>query len=149
MIRWFSVGPSRRGGKPRRPIPAVFQILTHNDTAFGGSFALCNDAGTNCDQWRMNWFMGVYEVVPGLMNGFHGAVQLPNGNYLGGGGVYEPATFGCIMSLDDNAEKLYQWAEQGTVVEILSEDYAPESELGRFALDYINSIDTNYRPISA
>ena len=129
--------------------PGIFQILTHNDTAFGGSFALCNDAGTNCDQWRMNWFMGVYEVVPGLMNGFHGAVQLPNGNYLGGGGVYEPATFGCIMSLDDNAEKLYQWAEQGTVVEIVSEDFAPESELGRFALDYINSIDTNYRPISA
>ena len=24
----------------------------------------------------MNWFMGVYEVRPGLMNGFHGAVEL-------------------------------------------------------------------------
>ena len=93
--------------------------------------------------------MGIYEVVPGLMNGFHGAVQLPNGNYLGGGGVYEPTTFGCIMSLDDNAEQLYAWAESGTIVEILSDDFQPESRLGEFALNYISTIDTTYRPISA
>ena len=128
--------------------PGIFQVLTHNDVAYGGSFALCNDAGTNCAQWRMNWFMGVYEIVPGLMNGFHGAVQLPNGNYLGGGGVYEPSTFGCVMSLDDNAEKLYAWAENGTIVEVLSDDFQPESQLGQFALNYISTIDTTYRPIS-
>ena len=129
--------------------PGVYQILTHNDVSYGGSFALCNDAGTNCDQWRMNWFMGIYEVIPGLMNGFHGAVQLPNGNYLGGGGVYEPSTFGCIMSLDRHAEELYRWAESGTIVEILSDDFYPESRLAQFALDYISTIDTNYRPASA
>ena len=97
----------------------------------------------------MNWFMGIYEVIPGLMNGFHGAVQLPNGNYLGGGGVYEPSTFGCIMSLDNNAEQLYRWAERGTIVEILSDDFQPESRLAQFALDYISTIDTYYRPVSA
>ena len=129
--------------------PGIFQILTHNDVAYGGSYALCEVEGTNCAQWRMNWFMGVYEVVPGLMNGFHGAVQLPNGNYLGGGGVYEPTTFGCIMSLDDNAEQLYAWAENGTIVEIISDDFQPESRLGEFALNYISTIDTSYRPISA
>jgi len=129
--------------------PGIFQILTHNDVAYGGSYALCEVAGNNCAQWRMNWFMGIYEVVPGLMNGFHGAVQLPNGNYLGGGGVYEPTTFGCIMSLDDNAELLYAWAENGTIVEILSDDFHPESRLGEFALNYISTIDTTYRPISA
>ena len=129
--------------------PGVYQILTHNDVSYGGSFALCNDAGTNCDQWRMNWFMGIYEVIPGLMNGFHGAVQLPNGNYLGGGGVYEPSTFGCIMSLDNNAEQLYRWAERGTIVEILSDDFQPESRLAQFALDYISTIDTYFRPVSA
>ena len=129
--------------------PGVYQILTHNDVSYGGSFALCNDAGTNCDQWRMNWFMGIYEVIPGLMNGFHGAVQLPNGNYLGGGGVYEPSTFGCIMSLDRNAEELYRWAERGTIVEILSDDFQPESRLAQFALNYISTIDTNFRPVSA
>ena len=129
--------------------PGIFQIQQHKDTAYGSSFALCNDAGTNCNQWKMSWFMGIYEVIPGLMNGFHGAVELPNGNYLGGGGVYEPSTFGCIMSLNDNAEQLYRWAENGTVVEIVSEEFAPESDLGRFALEYISTIDTNYRPISA
>ena len=129
--------------------PGIYQILTQNDTAYGGSFALCNDAGTNCDQWKMNWFMGVYEVIPGLMNGFHGAVELPNGNYLGGGGVYEPSTFGCVMSLNDNAHQLYSWAQIGTVVEILSDDFHAASELAKVALEYISTIDTNYRPISA
>lgn len=129
--------------------PGIFQIQQRKETAYGSSFALCNDAGTNCNQWKMSWFMGIYEVIPGLMNGFHGAVELPNGNYLGGGGVYEPSTFGCIMSLNDNAEQLYRWAESGTVVEIVSEEFEPESDLGRFALEYISTIDTNYRPISA
>ena len=129
--------------------PGIFQIQQHKETAYGSSFALCNDAGTNCNQWKMSWFMGIYEVIPGLMNGFHGAVELPNGNYLGGGGVYEPSTFGCIMSLNDNAEQLFRWAESGTVVEIVSAEFEPESDLGRFALEYISTIDTDFRPISA
>ena len=81
------------------------------------------------------------------MNGFHGAVRLPNGNLLGGGYTYEPTTFGCIMSLNRRAKELYDWAETGTVVEIVSEEFAPESDLARFALEYISTIDTNYRPI--
>ena len=129
--------------------PGIFQILTHNEKAFGGSFALCNEAGTNCNQWEMAWFMGIYEVVPGLMNGFHGAVVLPNGNYLGGGGVYEPTTFGCIMSVDGRARELFNWAEKGTMVEIISDEFAPESDLARYAKAYIETIDTNFRPISA
>ncbi len=142
----FSWGIS--SGRETAPTyPGIYQIMTHNDVAFGGSYALCEDAGTNCAQWRMNWFMGIYEVVPGLMNGFHGAVQLPNGGYLGGGGVYEPVTYGCIMSPDVYSEELYAWAEDGTIVEILSDDFAPESQLAEFALDYISTIDTSYRPI--
>lgn len=129
--------------------PGVFQILTHNPKAFGSSYALCSDLGTNCDQWEMFWFMGVYEVVPGLMNGFHGAVKLPNGNLLGGGYTYEPTTFGCIMSLNSQAKELYDWAETGTVVEIVSDVFAPESDLGRYALEYIKTVDTNYRPVEA
>lgn len=129
--------------------PGIFQILTHDERAFGGSFALCNEAGTNCNQWEMNWFMGIYEVVPGLMNGFHGAVLLPNGGYLGGGGVYEPSTFGCIMSVDTWAKQLYDWAEIGTMVEIISEEFAPESDLAKYAKEYIGTVDTNFRPISA
>jgi len=94
----------------------VFQILSHEEKARGSSYTLC-DADT-CGQWVMSWFMGIYEAVPGLMNGFHGAVELPNGRYLGDGQVGRPFTFGCIMSQEDNAILLYNWAEEGTVVEI-------------------------------
>jgi LysM repeat protein len=144
----FSWGIS--SGRETAPTyPGIFQILTHNPKSFGSSYALCSDLGTNCNQWEMFWFMGIYEVVPGLMNGFHGAVKLPNGNLLGGGYTYEPTTFGCIMSLNSKAKELYDWAEQGTVVEIVSDDFAPESDLGRYALEVISTIDTNYRPAEA
>ena len=98
--------------------PGVFQILTHNERAYGSSYTLCENEANDCGQWVMHWFMGIYEAVPGLMNGFHGAVELPNGRYLGGGNVGRPYTFGCIMSLDDNAISLYDWAEAGVIVEI-------------------------------
>jgi LysM repeat protein len=111
--------------------PGIYQILTHNDVASGSSYTLCNTQG--CGQWQMYWFMGIYEVVPGLMNGFHGAVLLPNGNYLGGGNVGAPFTFGCVMSQDDNARLLYEWADVGTVVEIVSNDFPPQSDLARQA----------------
>lgn len=144
----FSWGIS--SGRDTAPTyPGVFQILTHNSVAYGSSYSLCNTEGTDCGQWEMNWFMGIYEVIPGLVNGFHGAVLLPNGGYLGGGGVSTPSTFGCVMSLDANANRLFEWAEMGTMVEILSEDFEPESELGRRALEFIDSIDTTYRPMSA
>lgn len=74
--------------------------------------------------------MGIYEVSPGLVNGFHGAVLLPNGNLLGGGTVGNPATFGCVMSQDENARLLYEWADVGTVVEIISNEHLPMSDLG-------------------
>ncbi len=142
----FSWGIS--SGRETSPTyPGIFQILTHDPRSFGSSYALCTDFNTNCNQWEMFWFMGIYEVVPGLMNGFHGAVKLPNGNLLGGGYTYEPTTFGCIMSLNSKAKELYDWAEQGTVVEIISEVFAPESDLGRQALDIIAGTDTNYRPV--
>jgi hypothetical protein len=85
----------------------------------------------------MFWFMGIYEVVPGLMNGFHGAVLLPNGAYLGGGNVGRPYTYGCVMSENSHAEALYHWADQGTVVEILSSDYEPASDLGATAREQL------------
>jgi lipoprotein-anchoring transpeptidase ErfK/SrfK len=111
--------------------PGVYQILTHNETAFGSSYELCGSQG--CGQWKMYWFMGIYEVQPGLVNGFHGAVELPNGQYLGGGNVGQPFTYGCVMSLDENAKMLYDWAEVGTIVEILSREFPPQSHLARQA----------------
>jgi lipoprotein-anchoring transpeptidase ErfK/SrfK len=114
--------------------PGIYQILNHNETAYGSSSTLCDAAGLVCGQWEMSWFMGIYEVQPGLVNGFHGAVLLPNGNYLGGEyNVGAPYTFGCVMSQDSNAKLLYDWAEVGTVVEIISSEYAPMSDLAQQA----------------
>lgn len=109
--------------------PGIYQILSHADTASGSSFTLCDDMG--CGQWEMYWFMGVYEVVPGLMNGFHGAVLLPNGAYLNGGATGYPSTFGCVMSQNEQAQQLYNWAEVGTVVEIVSDEFQPLSSLAQ------------------
>ncbi len=118
--------------------PGIYQVLDHEEIALGSSFELCGASG--CGTWKMYWFMGIYEVVPGLMNGFHGAVLLANGNYLGGGNVGFPYTYGCVMSENSNAEKLYQWADEGTVVEIVSSDRAPESDLGRLAVSHASAI---------
>jgi LysM repeat protein len=109
--------------------PGVYQVLNHSEVAYGSSSTLCNELG--CGQWKMYWFMGMYEVSPGLMNGFHGWVELPNGRLLGDGNVGSPFTFGCVMSTNEQAEQLYNWAEVGTIVEVVSSEYAPQSDLGR------------------
>ncbi len=117
-------------GMDRAPTaPGIYQILSHNEKAKGGSSELCSVYG--CAQWTMNWFMGIYEVVPGLVNGFHGGVLLANGRYLGDGGVGHQFTYGCVMSVDESAKLLYDWADEGTIVEILAPIYEPRSELGR------------------
>jgi LysM repeat protein len=110
--------------------PGVFQILDHNETALGSGAALCGPGG-NCGQWEMNWFMGIYEVSPGLINGFHGGVLLPNGTFWSSVGGRD--TYGCVMSDDGNAKALYDWADTGTVVEIISGEFAPQSDLARLA----------------
>ncbi len=112
--------------------PGVYQILNHDEVAYGSSNSLCNKAGLACGQWEMQWFMGIYSVVPGLVNGFHGSVLLPNGNWLSGGNGVE-STFGCVMSNNAQAEQLYHWAEVGTVVEIISDEFEPLSDLGKLA----------------
>ncbi|MEZ4666498.1 MAG: L,D-transpeptidase family protein [Anaerolineae bacterium] len=109
--------------------PGIFQILSHERVAYGSSYTLCGDTG--CGQWEMQWFMGIYEVTPGLVNGFHGAVLLPNGAYLGGGNVGSPYTLGCVMSRNEDAQKLYEWADEGTIVEIISGEFPPQSDLAR------------------
>lgn len=117
-------------GMDRAPTsPGIYQIMSHDPVAKGGSAELCSTLG--CAQWTMYWFMGIYEVTPGLFNGFHGAVLLANGRYLGDGLVGRPFTYGCIMSDNDNGEALYNWADDGTIVEILSPIYEPRSELAR------------------
>lgn len=112
--------------------PGIYQILSHDPLATGSSIELCGS--NSCGSWDMNWFMGIYEVSPGLVNGFHGAVLLPNQTYMGNGTVGVEFTYGCVMSQDDKARLLYDWANEGTVVEILSNEFEPRSEIARRAL---------------
>lgn len=125
-------------GMDRAPTsPGVYQIISHAEEATGGSIEMCGD--TTCGTWEMYWFMGIYETVPGLVNGFHGAVLLPGGTYMGNGTVGRPFTYGCVMSQNDQAEQLYYWAEEGTVVEIVSREYPPLSQLALSAVQSVNS----------
>lgn len=126
-------------GRPDAPTsPGVFQILDKNEKASGGSFALCDTRG--CDQWVMDYFMSIYEVAPGLTNGFHGAVLLPNGAYLNGGSAQTASTYGCVMADNAEAQQLYEWADVGTMVELISyrSGFTPESTLAQQAMEYID-----------
>lgn len=127
--------PISSGRSSAPTYPGVFQILEKVEKAYGSSFNLCNSDG--CGQWVMDYFMGIYEVAPNLMNGFHGAVLLPNGQYLNGGSEQVYTTFGCVMSDNTQAELLYNWANVGTTVEIVSSEFAPRSDLALNAMDFI------------
>lgn len=113
--------------------PGIYQILNHDEVAVGSGVELCGDNG--CGQWEMYWFMGIYRVEGGVINGFHGAVRLPNGALLNNGNVGGRDTYGCIMSYNEDAKNLYDWAEKGTVVEIISSEFKPESSLGQQVLN--------------
>ncbi len=90
--------------------PGVFQIRSHEPNAYAA-------------QWNlyMPHFMGVYNPGPnaGVMNGFHGFPTDANGGYLlWTSSLGRPATYGCILLSLENAEALYNWAEEGVIVEI-------------------------------
>ncbi len=124
-------------GMPDAPTnPGIYQILSQVDVAYGSSFSLCNE-NSECGQWEMDHFMGIYEVGIGLTNGFHGTVRLPGGGTLTRGSTQLASTFGCVMSDSHQAEMLYNWAETGIVVEMVAADFPPESELGRQAVEFI------------
>jgi LysM repeat protein len=89
--------------------PGVFQVQTHEQNAYASIWDL-----------YMPNFLGIYEAWPGFMNGIHGLPTLSNGQRLWANILGHPASYGCII-LDLNAAKwLYQWAENGVVVEIKS-----------------------------
>ncbi len=89
-------------------LPGVFQIQTHEINAYA----------SNWDLW-MPHFLGIYEAVPGFMNGIHGLPLLSSGVRLWGNVLGRPASYGCIIMDLTSGETLYHWAENGVVVEIL------------------------------
>jgi len=97
-------------GLPSSPTsPGVFQIQSHEELAYASIWDL-----------YMPWFMGVYRVAPGqdFMNGFHGFPSRDRRQFLWERNLGSPITYGCILISTENAKKLYDWAEEGVVVEI-------------------------------
>ncbi|HWQ83394.1 MAG TPA: L,D-transpeptidase family protein [Anaerolineales bacterium] len=87
--------------------PGIFQVQTHDLSAYASVWDL-----------TMPHFLGIYEAWPGFMNGIHGLPTLSNGRRLWANILGKPASYGCIILDLNNAEWLYNWAEDGVVVEI-------------------------------
>jgi hypothetical protein len=88
--------------------PGVFQVRTHELNAYASEWDL-----------YMPHFLGVYEAWPEFMNGIHGLPMLSSGRRLWANVLGRPASYGCIILTLEDAETLYNWAEDGVVVEIL------------------------------
>lgn len=88
--------------------PGVFQVLTHKANAYASVWDL-----------YMPNFLGIYEAWPGFMNGIHGLPTLSNGTRLWANVLGRPASYGCIILDLPDSKFLYNWAENGVVVEIL------------------------------
>ncbi|HZD57560.1 MAG TPA: L,D-transpeptidase family protein [Anaerolineales bacterium] len=87
--------------------PGIFQVQTHELNAYASVWDL-----------YMPHFLGVYEAWPGFMNGIHGLPTLSSGRRLWAGVLGRPVSYGCIVMDLDAAEWLYNWADNGVVVEI-------------------------------
>jgi lipoprotein-anchoring transpeptidase ErfK/SrfK len=87
--------------------PGIFQVQTHEISAYASVWDL-----------TMPNFLGIYEAWPGFMNGIHGLPTLSNGQRLWANILGRPASYGCIILDLPSAEALYNWAENGVVVEI-------------------------------
>lgn len=89
--------------------PGIFQVQTHEKNAYASVWDL-----------HMPNFLGIYEAWPGFMNGIHGLPTLSNGQRLWSNILGRPASYGCIILNLEDAKWLYDWAEAGVIVEIIS-----------------------------
>ena len=89
--------------------PGIYQILSHEPNAYASIWNL-----------YMPYFMGVYRPIPGsdFTNGFHGFPTRGGGQILWESSLGRRVTFGCILVSTTNARLLYDWAQEGVVVEI-------------------------------
>jgi len=87
----------------------VYQIISHEPNAYAG----------NWDLWMPN-FMGVYRPIPDtdFTNGFHGFPTRGGSQLLWTNSLGTRVTYGCILISDDHIRQLYDWAEDGVVVQI-------------------------------
>jgi lipoprotein-anchoring transpeptidase ErfK/SrfK len=88
-------------------MPGIFQIQSHEQTAYASNWDL-----------DMPFFMGIYDAVPGFSNGIHGMPTRNGYSVLWENALGRPVTYGCILLSNTNVRALYQWAENGVVVEV-------------------------------
>ncbi len=97
-------------GIPSSPTnPGVFQIQGRYELAYASSWDL-----------YMPHFMDVYEAAPDFFNGIHGLPTTGSGRqavWYDALGNYD-TSYGCIILGLDEAAWLYDWAEDGVIVEI-------------------------------
>jgi lipoprotein-anchoring transpeptidase ErfK/SrfK len=89
--------------------PGIYQIQSHEPNAYAANWNL----------WMPN-FMGVYQPIPGsdFTNGLHGFPTRGGSQLLWTDSLGTRVTYGCILLSNDNIQALYNWAEEGVVVEI-------------------------------
>lgn len=97
-------------GIPSSPTsPGIFQVQSRDPNAYAN----------NWDLW-MPWFVGFYRPVPtsDFMNGFHGFPKRGGTQLLWTNSLGKQVTYGCVLANTDNAKLLYDWAEDGVIVEV-------------------------------
>lgn len=106
-LKWDWLGSTGISSSPTWR--GVYQIISHETNAYA----------SNWDLWMPN-FMGVYRPVPGadFVNGFHGFPTRGSSQLLWTNSLGTQVTYGCILLSNENAQALYNWAEEGVVVEI-------------------------------
>jgi lipoprotein-anchoring transpeptidase ErfK/SrfK len=106
-LKWDWVASTGISSSPTWP--GIYQIISHEPNAYAG----------NWDLW-MPKFMGVYRPIPGadFTNGFHGFPTRSGSQLLWTGNLGTRVTYGCILLGTDEISALYDWAEEGVVVEI-------------------------------
>lgn len=107
-IKWDWVSSTGISSSPTWP--GVYQVISHVPNAYAANWNL-----------YMPQFMGVYRPIPGqdFTNGFHGFPTRGGGQLLWENSLGTKVTYGCILLSNANAQLLYDWAQEGVVVEIL------------------------------
>jgi lipoprotein-anchoring transpeptidase ErfK/SrfK len=87
----------------------VYQVISHEPQAYAANWNL-----------YMPNFIGIYQPVPNsdFTNGFHGFPTRGGGQLLWENSLGTRVTYGCVLLSDQNVQTLYNWAEEGVVVEI-------------------------------
>ncbi len=94
--------------------------ISSTPTIAGQFQILFKEAEAVAQRWNleMPYFMGIYEEAEGFYNGIHELPITAWGTRLSSGVLGWPASFGCIIVDEDEAQALFEWAEVGTLVRI-------------------------------